>query len=344
MEFTAKQISELIQGTIEGDPNVVIRDVSKIEEGKPSTLTFLANPKYTPYIYTTQASVVIVNNTFKAEQPVTATLIRVEDAYSSLAKLLQMYQASLPKKSGVEQPSFVDKTATLGDFVYVGAFAYIGEKVKLADKVQIYPQAYIGDGVSIGENTIVYAGAKIYQGCKIGANCIIHAGAVVGSDGFGFAPGADGQFEKIPQVGNVVLEDFVEIGSNTTIDRGTMGSTLIRKGTKLDNLIQVAHNVEIGDNSVLAAQTGIAGSVKIGKNVMFGGQVGISGHITIADGVKLAAQSGVSKSIVKEGSVQMGAPSFDAMQYNKSYVVFRKLPDLYNRISSIEKQLKQKEN
>ncbi|HKL71144.1 MAG TPA: UDP-3-O-(3-hydroxymyristoyl)glucosamine N-acyltransferase [Marinilabiliaceae bacterium] len=344
MEFTAKQISELIQGTIEGDPDVIVRNVSKIEEGGPSTLTFLANPKYASYIYTTNASVVIVNNTFKAEQPVNATLIRVEDAYNALAKLLQMYQASLPKKSGIEQPSFVDKTATLGDFVYVGAFAYVGEKVKLADKVQIFPQAYVGDGVSIGENTIVYAGAKIYQGCKIGANCVIHAGAIIGSDGFGFAPGADGQFEKIPQIGNVVLEDFVEIGSNTTIDRATMGSTIIRKGTKLDNLIQVAHNVEIGENSVLAAQTGIAGSVKIGNNVMFGGQVGISGHITIANGVKLAAQSGVSKSIVKEGSVQMGAPSFDAMQYNKAYVVFRKLPDIYSRIGAIEKQLKEKEN
>lgn len=342
MEFTAKQISELIEGTVEGDPNAVVTDVSKIEEGRPSTLTFLANPKYEPYLYTTQASVVIINKDFTAEKPVSATLIRVDDAYSALAKLLQMYQALLPKKSGIEQPSFVDKTATLGDFVYVGAFAYIGEKAKIADKVQIYPQAYVGDGVTIGENSIIYAGAKIYQGCKIGANCIIHAGAIVGSDGFGFAPGADGHFEKIPQVGNVVLEDYVEIGSNTTIDRATMGSTIIRQGTKLDNLIQVAHNVEIGKNSVLAAQTGIAGSTKIGNNVMFGGQVGISGHIKIADGVKLAAQSGVGKSITKEGEVQMGAPSFNAMQYNKAYVIFRKLPDLYERVAEIEKQIKQK--
>ncbi|MGQ1946327.1 UDP-3-O-(3-hydroxymyristoyl)glucosamine N-acyltransferase [Geofilum sp. OHC36d9] len=340
MEFTAEQISELIHGTIEGNPKAIVRDVSKIEDGRPETLTFLANPKYTPFIYTTEASVVIVNQTFEAEHPVSATLIRVEDAYGALAKLLQMYQASLPKKTGIEQPSFIDKSASLGDFVYVGAFAYIGEKVTIGNNVQIYPQAYIGDGVTIGDNTTIYAGAKIYQGCKIGSNCVVHAGVVVGADGFGFAPGADGRYEKIPQIGNVILEDYVEIGSNTTIDRATMGSTIIHKGTKLDNLIQIAHNVEIGENCVFAAQTGIAGSTKIGNHVMFGGQVGIAGHLKIADGVKLAAQSGVSKNITKEGSVQMGSPSFDAMHYNKAYVVFRNLPDLRNRISDIEKELK----
>ncbi|ASB49506.1 UDP-3-O-(3-hydroxymyristoyl)glucosamine N-acyltransferase [Alkalitalea saponilacus] len=337
MEFTAQQIAQLIQGEVEGNPDAIVRDVSKIEEGKPETLTFLANPKYTHHIYDTEASVVIVNKTFVAEKPVKATLIKVNDAYRALAKLLQMYQESLPKKSGIEQPSFIDGSAQLGDFVYVGAFSYIGEKAKIADKVQIYPQVYIGDGVEIGENSIIYPGARIYKGCRIGANCVIHSGAVIGSDGFGFAPGADGKFEKIPQVGIVVLEDSVEIGSNTTIDRATMGETIIREGTKLDNLIQIAHNVEIGKNSVLAALTGIAGSTKIGNNVMFGGQVGISGHLKIADGVKLAAQTGVSKSITKANTTQMGSPSMDAMQYNKAYVVFRNLPELRQRVDAIEK-------
>lgn len=338
MEFTAEQISALINGEVDGNPQTIVRDVSKIEEGRPETLTFLANPKYESYIYTTEASVVIVNKSFKPEKAIKATLIRVEDAYRALAMLLQMYQESMPKKTGIEQPSFIDKTAQVGDFVYIGAFSYIGEKVKIGNNVQIYPQVYIGDGVSIGDHSIVYPGAKIYKGCKIGAKCVIHSGAVIGSDGFGFAPGADGQFEKIPQVGIVVLEDHVEVGANTTIDRATMGSTIIHKGTKLDNLIQIAHNVEIGENSVLAAQTGIAGSTKIGKNVMFGGQVGIAGHLTIANGVKLAAQTGVSKSIVKEGAVQMGSPAFEAMLYNKAYVVFRKLPELKAKIDQLEKK------
>lgn len=338
MEFTAEQIASLIEGKIEGDPKALVRDVSKIEEGRPQTLSFLSNPKYEQYIYTTQASVVIVNDDFKPEQALSATLIRVPDAYRALAKLLQFYQEAQPKKTGIEQPSYIAKSATLGDFAYVGAFAYIGEGVKIGNNVQIYPQAYIGDGVSIGDNSIVYSGAKIYQGCKLGQKCVIHSGAVVGSDGFGFAPGEDGQFEKIPQIGIVVLEDQVEIGANTTIDRATMGATIIRRGTKLDNLIQVAHNVEIGENSVLAAQTGIAGSTKIGKQVMFGGQVGISGHLKIADGVKLAAQTGVSKSITKAGSVQMGSPAMDAMRYNKAYVFFRKLPELKTRIDELEKK------
>jgi UDP-3-O-[3-hydroxymyristoyl] glucosamine N-acyltransferase len=340
MEFTAQQISEIIHGVVEGDPKAKVRDVSKIEEGKPETLTFLSNPKYAPFIYTTEASVVIVNKSFVAEKPINTTLIRVDDAYQALAQLLQMYQASLPKKTGIEQPSFIDTSASLGDFVYVGAFSYVGEKVKIGNNVQIFPQVYIGDGVVIGDNTIIYPGAKVYKGCRIGSGCVIHSGAVIGSDGFGFAPKPDGTFEKIPQVGIAVLEDNVEVGSNTTIDRATMGETIIRKGTKLDNLIMVAHNVEIGENSVLAAQTGIAGSTKIGKNVMFGGQVGISGHLKIADGVKLAAQTGVSKSITKVGAVQMGAPAFEAMQYNKAYVVFRNLPDLKNRLEALEKLIK----
>ncbi|HBG87725.1 MAG TPA: UDP-3-O-(3-hydroxymyristoyl)glucosamine N-acyltransferase [Marinilabiliaceae bacterium] len=342
MEFTAEQIAALISGEIEGDAQAIVREVAKIEEGKPESLTFLANPKYEHFIYTTQSSVVIVNKSFHPAKPVSATLIRVDDAYNALAKLLQIYEAMLPQKSGIEQPSFIDKSAKLGDEVYIGAFAYIGEKVKIGNNVRIYPQVYIGDGVSIADNSTIYAGVKIYKGCKIGANCIVHSGAIIGSDGFGFAPTEDGGFEKIPQIGIVVLEDDVEVGSNTTIDRATMGATIIGKGTKLDNLIQIAHNVEIGTNSVLAAQTGIAGSTKIGNRVMFGGQVGVAGHLKIADGVKLAAQTGVGKSITKEGSVQMGAPSFEAMQYNKAYVVFRKLPELKAKIDELEKQLTNK--
>lgn len=342
MEFTAEQIAALISGEIEGDAQAIVREVAKIEEGKPESLTFLANPKYEHFIYTTQSSVVIVNKSFNPAKPLSATLIRVDDAYNALAKLLQIYEAMLPQKSGIEQPSFIDKSAKLGDEVYIGAFAYIGEKVTIGNNVRIYPQVYIGDGVSIADNSIIYAGAKIYKGCKIGANCIVHSGAIIGSDGFGFAPTEDGGFEKIPQIGIVVLEDNVEVGSNTTIDRATMGATIIGKGTKLDNLIQIAHNVEIGTNSVLAAQTGIAGSTKIGNRVMFGGQVGVAGHLKIADGVKLAAQTGVGKSITKEGSVQMGAPSFEAMQYNKAYVVFRKLPELKAKIDELEKQLSNK--
>lgn len=342
MEFTAEQIAALISGEIEGDAQAIVREFAKIEEGKPESLTFLANPKYEHFIYTTQSSVVIVNKSFHPMKPVSATLIRVDDAYNALAKLLQIYEAMLPQKSGIEQPSFIDKSAKLGDEVYIGAFAYIGEKATIGNNVRIYPQVYIGDGVSIADNSTIYAGVKIYKGCKIGANCIVHSGAIIGSDGFGFAPTEDGGFEKIPQIGIVVLEDNVEVGSNTTIDRATMGATIIHKGTKLDNLIQIAHNVEIGSNSVLAAQTGIAGSTKIGNRVMFGGQVGVAGHLKIADGVKLAAQTGVGKSITKEGSVQMGAPSFEAMQYNKAYVVFRKLPELKAKIDELEKQLSNK--
>ncbi|PRY99802.1 UDP-3-O-[3-hydroxymyristoyl] glucosamine N-acyltransferase [Marinilabilia salmonicolor] len=342
MEFTAQQIAELINGTVEGNENQVIRDVSKIEEGRPETLTFLANPKYEQHIYNTDASVVIVNNSFKPEKPVEATLIRVEDAYQALARLLQMYESSLPKKTGIEQPSFIDSSASIGEFAYIGAFAYISEKAKIGDNTQIWPGAFIGEGVEIGENTIIYSGTKVYKNCKIGNNCIIHAGAVVGSDGFGFAPGPDGDYQKIPQVGNVVIEEFVEIGANTTIDRATMGSTIIRKGAKIDNLVQIAHNVEVGANTVIAAQTGVAGSTKIGKNCMFGGQVGIAGHLKIADQVKMAAQTGVAKSITKEGTVMMGSPAMDAMQYNKSYVMFRKLPAIYQQLQELEKKVSEK--
>ncbi|PWD99194.1 UDP-3-O-(3-hydroxymyristoyl)glucosamine N-acyltransferase [Marinilabilia rubra] len=342
MEFTAQQIAELIQGEIEGNAEQVIRDVSKIEEGRRETLTFLANPKYEHHIYNTDASVVIVNKSFTPEKPIKATLIKVEDAYQALAKLLQMYESSLPKKTGIEQPSFIADDAQIGDFVYVGAFAYISEKTKIGKNTQIWPGAFIGEGVEIGDDTIVYSGAKIYKHCKVGNNCIIHSGAVIGSDGFGFAPGPDGDYQKIPQVGNVILEDLVEIGANTTIDRATMGSTIIRRGAKLDNLVQIAHNVEVGANTVIAAQTGVAGSTKIGKNCMFGGQVGIAGHIKVADGTKLAAQTGVGGAIKKEGTTLMGSPAFNAMEYNKSYVIFRKLPDIYKQLQELKKKITEK--
>lgn len=343
MEFTAQQIAELIQGEIEGNADQIVRDVSKIEDGRPETLTFLANPKYEPHIYNTDASVVIVNKSFSPEKPVKATLIKVEDAYQALARLLQMYESSLPRKTGIEQPSFIAEDARLGDFVYVGAFAYISEKAKIGKNAQIWPGAFIGENVEIGEDTIVYSGVKIYKHCKVGSGCIIHAGAVLGPDGFGFAPGPDGDYQKIPQIGNVVLEDLVEIGANTTIDRATMGSTIIRRGAKLDNLVQIAHNVEVGTNTVIAAQTGVAGSTKIGKNCMFGGQTGITGHIKVADGTKLAAQTGVAGAVKKDGTTLMGSPAINAMDFNKSYVMFRKLPEIYKQLQELQKKVSEKQ-
>lgn len=339
MKFTAGQIAELINGKVEGNKEAIVTNVSKIEEGKPETLTFLANPKYTHYIYTTKADVVIVNDSFVAENEVNATLIRVPDAYKALAQLLEMYEQSMPKKTGIEQPSFIDSSAKVGDFIYVGAFAYIGENVKIGNNVQIYPQSYIGDNVVIGDNTIIYAGAKIYKHCKIGDNCIIHAGAVIGSDGFGFAPDENNEYKKIAQIGNVILEDNVEVGANCTLDRATMGSTIIRKGAKLDNLVQIAHNVEIGENTVIAAQAGMAGSSKVGKNCMFGGQAGIAGHITIADKTIVGAQAGVGGTIKKEGQVLMGSPVFDVKQFYKASVVFRRLPELKAQLDQLQKKI-----
>ncbi len=342
MEFTAQQIAELIEGTVDGNPEEKVHDVSKIEEGTEGTLTFLSNPKYEHFIYTTGASIVIVNNAFSPDKEVKATLIRVKDAYQALAKLLQFYIDSMPRKTGIEQPCFIDASVQIGEFPYIGAFAYIGDKVKLGNNVQIFPQTYIGDQVEIGDNTIIYPGVKVYRGCKIGKNCVIHSGAVIGSDGFGFAPGPDNTYQKIPQIGNVVLEDFVEIGSNTTVDRATMGNTIIRKGAKLDNLIQIAHNVEVGSNTVIAAQSGIAGSSKIGENCMFGGQVGIAGHLKIPNGTRLGAQTGVGGPIKKEGATLLGAPAIDAMQFNKAYVIFRRLPELFKQVQAIEQMVTQK--
>lgn len=338
MELTAKQLAELVHGTVDGDEHVKINTYSKIEEAHKGSLTFLANPKYTHFIYSTQASAVLVHNDFVAEHPIKATLIRVEDPYSTLAILLNMLQESLnPRKKGIEQPSYVSEGVALPEDIYLGAFAYIGKGVKIGKGAQIYPQAYVGDNVTIGENVTLYPGCRIYHGCKIGDNCIIHAGVVIGSDGFGFAP-HNGDFIKISQVGNVVIEDNVEIGANTTLDRATMGSTVIRHGVKLDNLIQVGHNVEIGENTVMAAQTGIAGSTKIGKNNMFGGQVGIAGHITIGDNNGIGAQSGIPNNL-GSGLRVIGSPVVNALDFARQQVYFKRLPEMANDIKKLKKEI-----
>lgn len=338
MEFKVKDVAALLHGTVEGDENIIINNVSKIEEGKPNTLAFLSNPKYEQYIYTTQASVVLVNQDFKPSHDIPCTLIRVPSAYEAIAKLLQMYEQMRPQPVGIEQPSFIHETATVGDKLYLGAFAYIGKKAKIGNNVKIYPQAYIGDNVTIGDNTTINSGVKIYKDCAVGSKCIIHAGTVIGADGFGFAPSNSG-YDKIPQIGNVVIEDNVEIGANTCVDRAMMGSTRIKQGVKLDNLIQVGHNVVIGENTVMAAQVGVAGSAKIGGQCMIGGQVGIAGHLTVHDGARIAAQSGIGHE-VKPNATLMGSPAFDFNTYQRAYVLFRKLPDLYNRLCNIEKELK----
>ena len=340
MKFSAGQIAELVNGTIEGNPKAMVDYVSKIEEGKPGTISFLANPKYTHYIYDTKASIVIVNKDFQPEKPIDAKIIRVEDAYSAFATLLEYYNKLKHKKSGISAKAFIAGTSSYGKDLYIGEFAFIGEKSRIGDNCKIYPQVYIGDNVVIGDNTTIFPGTKIYADTLIGKNCIIHAGVVIGSDGFGFAPQSESNYMKVAQIGNVILEDEVEIGSNTTIDRATIGSTIIRKGAKIDNLVQIAHNVEIGENTVIAAQTGISGSTKVGKNCMFGGQVGLIGHITIADDVKIAAQSGVGKSITKPGEIVQGSPAFDIGSYRKSYIHFKNLHNLKTRIDEIEKIVK----
>lgn len=336
MKFTAQQIADILDGDITGNPDIEVSTLSKIEEGTLGSLTFLANPKYTTYIYNTQASITIVNKTFSPEKPITTTLIKVDDAYMAFSKILEYYNSIKLNKEGIETPSFIAKSSTYGDKLYLGAFAYIGENVKIGNHVKIFPGAYIGDNVVLGDNTIIFAGAKIYSESVIGKNCVINSGCIVGSDGFGFAPNEDGSYNKIPQIGNVILEDYVDIGAGTTIDRATMGSTIIRKGVKLDNHIQIAHNVEIGENTVIAAQTGVAGSTKIGKNCQIGGQVGIVGHITIGNNVKIQAQSGIGRN-VKDNEVLQGSPALALTNYNKSYVHFKNLPNLVKKINHLEK-------
>lgn len=340
MELTVREIAQLLGGEVEGRDDLKVNTIAKIEEATAGAISFLANPKYEVHIYTTQATAVIINKTFNAKKDIAATLIRVEDAYSAFSTLLSAYQQyTQEQKKGIEQPSFIADTAELGEDVYIGAFAYIGANAKIGKGCKIYPNAYIGDQVVIGDHTIIHAGVKLYSTTQVGQHCVIHAGTVIGSDGFGFAPQSDGSYKAIPQVGNVVIEDRVDIGANTVIDCATMGSTIIKSGAKLDNLIQVAHNVEIGENTAIAAQSGVSGSAKIGKNCIIAGQVGVAGHLHLADGVKIAAQSGISKSITKENTVVMGSPAFEIKEYFKSTAVFKKLPELQKRVGKIEKNI-----
>jgi len=339
MNFTAAVIAEFLKGEVEGNPEASVNDISKIEEGKPGTLSFLANPKYEKYIYDTEASIVIVNADFKLQKEISATLVRVENAYESFAALLRLYEQSKPRKSGISQMASISESASLGKELYVGDFTVVSEQASIGDGVQLYPQVYVGDKVKIGEGCILHPGVKIYEGCEIGAFCVIHAGAIIGGDGFGFAPNQENNYEKIPQVGKVIIEDHVEIGANTTVDRATMGATILRKGVKLDNLVMIAHNVEVDENTVIAAQSGISGSTKVGKNCMFGGQVGLIGHIKIANGVKIAAQSGITKDIKEEGIVIQGSPAFEFGPYQRSYLLFRNLPKIKAQINELEKKV-----
>lgn len=338
MEFTAKQIAEVVNGEVVGDENVAVSVFSKIEEGKPGSLTFLSNPKYTNYIYSTEASIVLVSSKFVPEHEVKATMIKVENPYDCLARLMMMYESSKPKKKGIDPLAFVSPSAKVGEDVYIGAFAYIGENTVIGDDTKIYPHAYVGDNVKIGENATLYQHVSVYAECRVGNNCILHSGCVIGADGFGFAPTENG-YEKIPQIGNVVLEDDVEIGANTCIDRATMGSTIVHKGAKIDNLVQIAHNDEIGSNTVIAAQTGVAGSTKIGEWCMFGGQVGVAGHITVGNKVNVGAQTGVN-SHVEGNQTIMGYPAMSYRDFMKTSVLQRKLPDMMKRIDALEKEIK----
>lgn len=344
MEFTAAIIADFLKGTVEGDPQVRVNTIARIEEGFPGALSFLANPKYEHYIYTTGSSVVLVNNDFMPTEKVAATLVRVEDSYKGFAALLSLYEQSKPVKRGVHPTAVIEESARVGKEIYVGPYVYIGENVAIGDGCRIYPHTSIGDNTIIGDNTVIYAGVKIYHECIIGRNCKIHAGSVIGADGFGFAPQSESEFMKIPQIGNVILEDNVEVGANACIDRATIGSTIIRKGVKLDNLIQIGHNVEVGENTVMAGQTGIAGSTKIGKNCMFAGQVGVAGHITVADGARVGAQAGIAGAVKKPDSTIMGSPAIDYQNFMKSFVVFKKLPEMKVLLERIEKELKKTDN
>lgn len=344
MDFKATDIAAFLNGEIVGDGDVKVSDVSKIEEGREGTLAFLANPKYEHHIYETKASIVLVNKSFEPRKEISATLVKVDDAYQAFAALLDLYvQARQNLKKGIEQPSYIADSAEVGEDAYVGAFSYISSNAKIGKNVKIYPQVHIGDNVKIGDDCILYAGAKIYADTVIGNRCIIHSGAVIGSDGFGFAPTETGAYKKIPQIGNAILEDDVEIGANTTIDCGTMGPTIIKKGTKLDNLIQIAHNVEIGENNVFAAQVGVSGSTKVGSNCMFGGQVGLGGHITVGDHVTLGAQSGVAQNI-GNNQVLLGSPAFDIKLAMKAYVLLRRLPEIRNEVLQLKKDLEEIKN
>lgn len=340
MKFSARQISEILEGTIEGNPDVEVSSVSKIEEGKNGSISFLANPKYAEYLYDTDASIVILNKDFELQEAVkdSLTLIRVEDAYACFGQLLEMYNQVKNDKIGISKHAAIAGNVSIGENVYIGDFVSIGENVTLGEGVKIFPNTTIGDNCTIGDHTTIFSGCSIYSETEIGKACILHAGVRIGADGFGFAPNSENNYKKVAQIGNVIIEDHVEVGSNTSIDRATLGSTIIRKGVKLDNLIQIAHNVEIGENTVMAAQCGIAGSTKIGKNCMIGGQVGIVGHIKIADGVKIAAQSGIANSIEQENTIVQGSPAIPIGDFKRSYVMFRKLPSMANQLKNLEKK------
>ena len=340
MKFTARQIAETLDGTVEGNPEISVSSLAKIEEGVPGTMTFLANPLYTQYIYTTKASIVVVNNDFVPVQPVDMTLVRVENAYAAFARLQEIFNNMVSKKTGISPLAFVSKGAQIGNTVFIGEFVFIGENAVIGDNASIHPQTYIGDNVRIGEGTTLYPGVKVYHDCIVGKDCKIHGGVVIGADGFGFVPQGDQGYRKVIQSGNVVIEDNVEVGSNTTIDRATLGSTIIRKGVKLDNLIQVAHNVEVGENTVIAAQVGISGSSKIGKNCMIAGQVGIVGHLTIADNVRIGGQSGIEHSIQEEGVTYLGSPAVDASKARRNIIHLRNLDEIVRKINFLEKFLK----
>ncbi len=343
MQFSAVQIATLIKGKVEGNPDAIVNTLSKIEEAEEGALCFLANPKYEDHLYTTKASVVIVNEDFEVKGTVKPTLIRVPDAYNGFALLLEKYNEMMAQnaKTGIEEPSYISKTAQLGKNIYLGAFSYIGENAIIGDNVQIYPGCYVGDNAMVKNNTILHPGVRVYNDCVIGHNVIIHSGTVIGSDGFGFAPQADGTYKKIPQIGNVIIEDDVEIGANTTIDRATMGSTVIKKGVKLDNLIQLAHNVEIGENTAIAAQAGISGSTKLGRNCIIGGQAGIVGHLHLADGTRINAQSGLAKSVTSPNTALTGSPAYDYKSSLKSQAIFRNLPEIQQRLQKLEEMMQE---
>lgn len=337
MKFKASHIASLLNGTVDGDPDIEVEKLSKIEEGEKGALTFLANQKYKPYIYSTKASICIVGQDFEPEEPIETTLIKVDDPYDAFSKLLEHYNQIKLDKTGIEQPSNISDSTRLGKDIYIGAYVYIGENVVIGNNTKIYPHTFIGDNVKIGNDVQIFPGSKIYSETEIGNNCTIHAQSVLGADGFGFSPNQDGYYNKVPQIGNVIIEDHVDIGAATTIDRATLGSTIVRKGAKLDNQIQVAHNVEIGENTAIAAQTGIAGSSKIGKNCLIGGQVGVAGHIKIGDRVKVQAQTGIGRN-VKDDEVIQGSPAIDYNDYNKAYVIFRNLPKLARTVNNLEKK------
>jgi UDP-3-O-[3-hydroxymyristoyl] glucosamine N-acyltransferase len=339
MEFTAATIAGFLNGEIVGNPDIKVNTIAKIEEGQSGALSFLANPKYEHYIYETKSSVVLVNKSFVPSATIGATLIKVENSYEAFASLLRLVDQARPRKKGIHPTAIIEPTAKIGSDVFIGPYTYIGENCVIGDGCSVYPQVYIGDNSKLGNNCTVNPGVKIYHDCILGEGCIIHAGTVIGSDGFGFAPQSDSEFMKIPQLGNVVLEDHVEIGANVTIDRATMGSTIIRQGVKLDNLIQIGHNVEVGENSVMAAQTGISGSTKVGKNCMFGGQVGLAGHIKIANGTKIGAQGGILGDVKEENTVILGSPAIELKQFLRSSVIFKKLPEMKVKIDSLEKQI-----